>query len=93
MDKKEQIKKYIIEIMEENDLQDAESIKINYNSSLTNDLGMDSLNLAQLTVMIESQFGVDIFEKKIVRTFGEIIEMLECVILIKSFKTILSASV
>ena len=52
-------------------------IKINSSTVLTDDLGLDSLNLAELTVKIESEFGVDIFEKTIVRTFGEIIEILE----------------
>ena len=77
MNKKQRIKEIIFEIMEENDIGDVKNTNIDVNSSLTNDLGLDSLNLAQLTVIIEAEFGVDIFEQKIIRTFGEIIESLE----------------
>lgn len=43
-------------------------------TSLRDDLGMDSLDLAELTVRIEDEFGVDIFEDGIVDKVGEIIE-------------------
>lgn len=43
---------------------------------LRNDIGLDSLNLAELTVRLEEQFGVDIFEDSIVSTVGEIMEKL-----------------
>lgn len=36
------------------------------------DLGFDSLDLAELTVRIEEAFGVDIFAAGVVRTAGEI---------------------
>lgn len=39
---------------------------------LVNDLGFDSLELAELTVVIEEEYGIDIFEHKIIRTVGEI---------------------
>lgn len=48
-------------------------IEINDETQLRNDLGLDSLNLAQLTVMIEDEYNVDIFEEGNVETIGEIL--------------------
>lgn len=45
--------------------------------SLRNDLSFSSLELASLTVMIEDEFGIDIFEDGIVNTIGEIIDILK----------------
>lgn len=45
---------------------------INEESSLRNDLGLDSLDLAELTVRIEAEYDVDIFETGIVTTVGEV---------------------
>lgn len=42
-------------------------------SNLRNDIGFDSLDLAELTVRIEAEFDVDIFEDGIVNTVGEIL--------------------
>lgn len=39
---------------------------------LRNDLGFDSLDLAELTVRIESEYSIDIFDDGIVSTVGEI---------------------
>lgn len=44
---------------------------------LREDLELDSLMLAELTVRIEDEFGVDIFEDGIVQTIGEIIVKIE----------------
>jgi len=44
---------------------------------LRNDLGMDSFDLAELTVRIEAEFDIDIFEDGIVNTLGEIVEKLK----------------
>lgn len=41
---------------------------------LREDIGFDSLDLAELTVRIESVFDVDVFETGIVNTIEEIIE-------------------
>ena len=41
---------------------------------LRNDLGLDSLDLAVLTVKIEAKLGVDVFAKGIVTTVGEILD-------------------
>jgi acyl carrier protein len=48
------------------------STVINDDDDLINDLGFDSLDLAELTVIIEDEYGVDIFEKKIIRKIYEI---------------------
>ena len=45
---------------------------INADTSLRNDIGLDSLDLAELTVRIESEYDVDIFDDGIVTTIGEI---------------------
>ena len=41
------------------------------------DLGLVSMDMATLTVMIEDEFDIDIFEDGIVLTIGEIVEILE----------------
>lgn len=38
------------------------------------DLGFDSLDLAELTVRIEAEFDIDIFEDGIVNTVGEVLK-------------------
>ena len=43
---------------------------------LRNDIGLDSLDLAELTVRLEAEFDVDIFEAGYVRTFGEVLNRL-----------------
>jgi len=40
--------------------------------SLISDLGFDSLDLAELTVRIEKEFGIDVFSDGIVTTIKEI---------------------
>lgn len=45
--------------------------------SLTIDLGLDSLALAELTVKIEDEFGVDVFEDGIVDTISEVEDKLK----------------
>jgi acyl carrier protein len=44
---------------------------------LRNDIGFDSLDLAELTVRIEAEYDIDIFEDGIVNTVGEILQKLE----------------
>ncbi|BET69360.1 phosphopantetheine-binding protein [Opitutales bacterium ASA1] len=39
---------------------------------LREDLGFDSMDLAELTVRIEERFGVDVFAEGVVRTVGEV---------------------
>lgn len=43
---------------------------------LRNDIGMDSLDLAELTVRIEAEYDIDIFEDGLVNTVGEILKKL-----------------
>ncbi|TWH99140.1 acyl carrier protein [Flavobacterium tiangeerense] len=44
--------------------------------NLRYDIGFDSLDLAELTVRIEAEYDIDIFEEGIVNTIGEIFEKL-----------------
>lgn len=44
---------------------------------LRNDVGFDSLDLAELTARVEAEFDVDIFENGIVLTVGEIINLIK----------------
>ncbi len=46
--------------------------EINENTHLRNDIGLQSLDLAELTVKIEREFHVDVFEAGVVQTVGEI---------------------
>ena len=41
--------------------------------NLRNDIGFDSLDLAELTVRIEAEYDIDIFEDGMVNTVGEIL--------------------
>ncbi len=50
--------------------------KIKTKDSLRNDIGFDSLDLAELTVRIEAEYDVDIFEDGIVDTVGDIMKKL-----------------
>lgn len=50
---------------------------LNSEMHLRNDIGFDSLDLAELTVRIEAEYDIDIFEDGIVNTVGEILKKLE----------------
>lgn len=50
-----------------------EIITLDRNMSLRRDLGFDSFDLAELTVLIEDEFDVDIFEDDIIDKVDEII--------------------
>lgn len=45
--------------------------------NLRDDLHLDSFMLAELTVRIEAEFNVDIFENGIVETVGEVLSKIE----------------
>tara|TARA_R100001509_G_C4686221_1_gene155263 strand:+ start:99 stop:320 length:222 start_codon:yes stop_codon:yes gene_type:complete len=60
----------INEILEDSGLDTIEVFDDSMN--LKNDLGMDSLNLAELTVSIEDEFDVDIFKDDMVFTINDI---------------------
>ena len=51
--------------------------EINDTDRLREDYGFTSFDLAELTVKIEDEFDIDIFEDGLVNTVGEIIEKLE----------------
>ncbi|EJR90592.1 acyl carrier protein [Bacillus cereus VD196] len=45
--------------------------------NLRDDLNFDSLMLAELTVRLEDEFNIDVFEDGIVQTLGEVIKKIE----------------
>ncbi len=51
--------------------------EINSETKLREDLGLTSFDLAELTVKIEDEFDIDIFEEGLVSTVGEIFAKLE----------------
>ncbi|QPA55077.1 acyl carrier protein [Lysinibacillus sphaericus] len=65
----------INEMREEAGHESIESLEASMD--LREDLTLDSLMLAELTVRIEDEFDVDIFEDGIVQTIGEIIAKIE----------------
>ena len=52
-------------------------VSINGTDDLRNDLGLDSFDLAELTVHIEVEYDIDIFKDGIVNTIDEIYKKLE----------------
>lgn len=46
--------------------------ELNAKNKLRDDLGLTSFDLAELTVKIEDEFDIDIFEDGLVNTVGEI---------------------
>lgn len=46
-------------------------------ANLRDDLGLDSINLAELTVRIDEKFGIDVFDDDTVETVGEIIQKIQ----------------
>lgn len=50
---------------------------IKKNTNIRKDIDFDSLDLAELTVRIEADFNVDVFEDGIVNTVGEIIQKIK----------------
>jgi acyl carrier protein len=51
--------------------------EINYQSKLRNDLGLSSFDLAEMTVIIEDKYGIDIFEDGLVFTIEDVINKLK----------------
>lgn len=50
--------------------------ELSLQASLKQDLGLDSLSLAELSVRLENEFGVDVYEENTPETVGDIIEIL-----------------
>jgi len=46
-------------------------------SDLRRDLGLDSLDLAELAVRVQDHYGVDVFAAGVIRTWGELIQRVE----------------
>ncbi len=51
--------------------------ELNLSMDLRKDIGFDSLDLAEFTVRIEKEFGIDVFEDGLVSTLGEIFKKLD----------------
>ena len=51
--------------------------KLKETNNLRNDLGLTSFDLAELTVRLEDEFDIDIFEDGLVNTVGEIYAKLQ----------------
>jgi acyl carrier protein len=75
MNKKEKLLKIINELVSS---KHPNLIIPNFNDNydLRKDLGLDSFDLAELTVNIEDEFNIDVFENGIIGTTNEIIEKL-----------------
>lgn len=73
---KERVIEIILNIIKENDVP-MKVLDIGDSTLLIDDLELDSFNLAQLTVEIESEFGVDIFEDGVIESVGEIFTQLK----------------
>lgn len=73
------MKTKVLEII--NDIRAAKSMvpveALNENDNLRTDLGLSSFDLAELTVRIEDEFDIDIFEDGLVNTIGEVYAKLE----------------
>ena len=50
---------------------------ISETDDLRSDIGFNSFDLAELTVRIEDEFDIDIFEDGLVNTIGEVLAKLE----------------
>ena len=66
--------KIINRVLEQADKPSVETLSPE--SRLQEDLGLDSLELAELTVLIEAEFGVDVFADGVVHTVRDVIEKL-----------------
>jgi len=50
--------------------------KLNTEDNLRDDIELNSFDLAELTVLLEDEFDIDIFEDGLVNTIGEIYQKL-----------------
>lgn len=67
------IKEIINKIQEKNERDELKiNLPLERDISLRDDLGFDSMDLAELTVNIEDEFDIDIFENGVIDTVGEI---------------------
>jgi len=54
-----------------------EIAKLRTDMNLRDEVGLDSFDMAELTVRLEMEYGIDIFEGGVVYTVGEILRKLE----------------
>ena len=71
----EKLLEVINTILENNNEQQLNELSVDMD--IRKDLGLDSFALAELTVRLESEFNIDIFEDGLVFTIGEIIDKLK----------------
>lgn len=72
---KEKVLEIINQIRVSKDLATVLTLKAS--DDLRNDLDLTSFDLAELTVRIEDEFDIDIFEDGLVNTVGEVLAKLE----------------
>ena len=72
---KEKVLEIINQIRASKDLMTVLTLKAS--DDLRNDLDLTSFDLAELTVRIEDEFDIDIFEDGLVNTIGEVLAKLE----------------
>lgn len=71
------MKKSLLEIINEVLSESNNKVEvISKDMDLRNDLGMDSMNLAYLTVLIEDEYGIDIFADGLVSNVSDILNKL-----------------
>ena len=76
MKDRDRVVQIIQDVAYENGNESLKAIDITDDMSLMSGLGLDSFMLAQITVHIENEFGVDIFESGIVSNINEILNKL-----------------
>ena len=72
MDNFHKVKEIIITIFENNELEINNIIMLS--TSLKDELEMDSIMMAELSVRLEDEFGMDVFENGILYTMEEILQ-------------------
>ena len=72
---KEKVLEIINQIRASKDLRTVLTLKAS--DDLRNDLDLTSFDLAELTVRIEDEYDIDIFEDGLVNTIGEVLAKLE----------------
>jgi acyl carrier protein len=70
------MKRSLLEIINEV-LEDQKLDNISPEMNLRYDIGMDSLKLAHLTVLVEDEYGVDIFENGLVETVSDVLKKID----------------
>ena len=76
MNDTDKLLKIFNDVLDNNNLNKIKELNSVYN--LRDDLGFDSFSLAELTVKIESEFGIDIFEEELVETVNQVINKINC---------------